>query len=447
MKKMLLTVLLGILCQVSFGQGFSLKQCIDYANRNNGDLLNAHYDVEIARKKINEQIGAMLPQVDVTGNYKNNLKLSTTSMPAELMGGEAGETVAITMGTQHNLTAEAALKQKIFDPTFSVALKAATITKQQSVQSLQQIQEQSTYNVSVTYYQTLVIQKQTDVLRATFDASSKSLASTELKYKNGMARKVDIDKIRVSCNNTRSSLQQSELSYQQSLNNLKNYMGMPVDSSILLTDTTLSVMLEDELIGLESFSVENHIDYKLKQTSLQLYEADKQKEAAGYLPTVSFNAFYDYNAMRNEFNFLKSGQKWYDSYGFGINLSIPVFDGLQRKNRIIQSKLSIKKAEENVRLTTQSLKVNYSNYDIEYRNAIDNIRNEKDNFDLAKSVYENSQLSFRQGTESSVELVQAESSYREAQSNYFNKLLNVYIARIDLEKSKGNLIDYINTIK
>jgi outer membrane protein len=151
--------------------------------------------------------------------------------------------------------------------------------------------------------------------------------------------------------------------------------------------------------------------------------------------------------MRNQFNFFKSGQDWYNSYGFGVTLSIPVFDGLQRRNRISQAKLNIKKAEQNIRLTAQSLKVTLSNYQIEYRNAIDNIRNERDNLDLAKSVYENTQLAYKQGTNSSLELVEAESSFREAQSNYFNKLLNLYIARIALEKSKGSLIEYINNIK
>jgi len=262
-----------------------------------------------------------------------------------------------------------------------------------------------------------------------------------------MAKKIDVDKIRVSSNNTRSGLQQSELSYQQSLNKLKYYMGMPVDSMIELSDTTLSLELSPEIIRVDDFNVENHIDYKLQQTSLSLYEANKKKEVAGYLPTLSFNAFYDYNAMRDKFNFLKSGQNWYNSYGLSATLSIPVFDGLQRKNRISQSKLDIKKAEENIRLTVQSLKVNLSNYEIEYRNAVDNIKNEKDNMDLAKSVYDNTQLSYRQGTGSSLELVQAQSSYREAQSNYFNKLLNLYIARIELEKSKGNLIEYTNNIK
>ncbi len=445
-KELILITLLGIFSLVSFGQGFTLKQCIEYANRNNSNLRNAQYDLEIMQKKVDEQIGAILPQVDISGSYTDNMKLSTTAMPAELVGGNAGETVAISMGTKHNLSAEANLNQKIYDPTFGVALKAAKIAKQQSEQTLRQTLEQVVYNISVTYYKTLVIQKETDVLKATLDASTESLASTELKYKNGMAKKIDVDKIRVSSNNTRSSLQQSELSYEQSLNKLKYYMGMPVDSIIALSDTTLSES-STEIIRVDDFNVENHIDYKIQQTSLSLYEANKKKEVAGYLPTLSFNAFYDYNAMRDKFNFLKSGQNWYNSYGLGATLSIPVFDGLQRKNRISQSKLDIKKAEENIRLTAQSLKVNLSNYEIEYRNAVDNIKNEKDNMDLAKSVYDNTLLAYRQGTGSSLELVQAQSSYREAQSNYFNKLLNLYIARIELEKSKGNLIEYTNNIK
>ena len=445
-RKLILTTLLGIFSLVSFGQGVTLKQCIEYANRNNSDLRNAQYDLEITQKKIDEQIGSILPQVDISGSYTDNMKLSTTAMPAELVGGNAGETVAITMGTKHNLSAGANLNQKIYDPTFGVALKAAKIAKQQSEQTLRQTLEQVVYNISVIYYKTLVIQKETDALKATLDASTESLASTELKYKNGMAKKIDVDKIRVSGNNTRSGLQQSVLSYQQSLNQLKYYMGMPVDSVIALSDATLSESTA-ELIRVDDFNVENHIDYKLQQTSLSLYEANKKKEVAGYLPTLSFNAFYDYNAMRDKFNFLKSGQNWYNSYGVGATLSIPVFDGLQRKNRISQSKLDIKKAEENIRLTAQSLKVNLSNYEIEYRNAVDNIKNEKENMDLAKSVYDNTQLAYQQGTGSSLELVQAQSSYREAQSNYFNKLLNLYIARIELEKSKGNLIEYTNNIK
>jgi outer membrane protein len=441
MKKKLLLLFLGSLQLLAFGQNYSLRQCIEYASTNNGNIKNAQYDVDISQKKINEKIGSMLPQMDASGSYTNNLKLSSTVLE------QNGTATAIKMGTKHNLSAGVDLTQNIFEPSFGVALKTAKVTKEQSLQTLQQTKESIIYDVSTTYYQTLVIQKQTEVLKATLDASNESLASTELKYKNGMAKKVDIDKIRVSCNNTRSDLQQSELSYSQSLNNLKYYMGLPVDSAIMLADTALNINFDLLQSEGDSFKIEKRIDYQLQLTTLKLYELDKKNEISGYLPTFSFNAFYDYEAMRNEFNFLKSNQDWFGSYGYGFTLKVPIFDGLQRQSRISQSRINIEKTQESIHLTTQSIKVDISNYEIKYRNSIDNIRNEKENLDLAQSVYQNTKHAYQQGAESVLELVQAESSLREAQNNYFEVLLNYYIARIDLENAKGNLIEYIYNIK
>ena len=151
--------------------------------------------------------------------------------------------------------------------------------------------------------------------------------------------------------------------------------------------------------------------------------------------------------MRKEFNFFAAGKSWYPSYGVGLKLAVPIFDGFQRNARVAQSELNIQKAIENIRYTEQSIKVDLSNYEIRYKNALDNIKNEKDNLDLAESVYKNTQLEYQQGTGTTFDLIQAESSFVVAQNSYFNKLLSLYIARIDEEKAKGNLISFINNLK
>ena len=424
----------------------TLKECINYSNTNNSNIKIASYDVAISQKKVNEQIGTMLPQIDASGSYTDNLKLNTSVLPGELMG-QAGTQIAVTMGTKHNLSGSVQLNQKIFDPTFGIALNAAKISTQLSEQTLTKTSQQIAYNISITYYQTLVIEKQINSLRVTLVASKKLLESTELKYKNGMAKKVDVDKIRVSYNNTKSQLQQSELSYSQSLNTLKYQMGMPVDSSIVLLDTVLDMNIQTLEIQSDGFSVDNHIDYQLQKTNLSIYEIDKKRNVAGYLPSLSFNANYGYSAMRNEFDFSNSGGSWYPSSSIGVTLKVPIFDGLQRNAKISQSKLNIEKSKENIRLVEQSIKVELSNSEIQYRNAVDNIQSEKENLDLAESVYENTQLEYQQGAGSSLDLIQAESSYRESLNNYYNKLLNLYIAKINLEQSKGTLLNYINNLK
>ena len=431
----------------SFAQKpLSLKECISYSNKNNSNMKIANYDVSISQKKVNEQIGTMLPQIDASGSYTDNLKLSTTVLPGELMG-QPGTQIPVTMGTKHNLSGSVQLNQKIFDPTFGIALNAEKINKQLSKQTLTKTSEQAAYNISITYYQTLVIEKQMNSLRVTLITSEKLLESTELKHKNGMAKKIDVDKIRVSYNNTKSQLQQSELSYRQSLNTLKYQMGMPVDSSIVLLDADLNINFQTIEIQSDSFSVDNHIDYQLQKTNLSIAEMDKKRNIAGYLPSLSFNANYGYSAMRNKFTFTQSGGDWYPSSSIGITLRVPIFDGLQRNAKIAQSKLNIEKSKENILLTEQSIKVELSNSEIQYRNAIDNIHNEKDNLDLAENVYKNTQLEYQQGAGSSLDLVQAESSYRESLNNYYNKLLNLYIAKINLEQSKGTLMNYINNLK
>jgi outer membrane protein TolC len=447
MKKNSLVILaLIILSTGVFGQGLTLKQCVDYANSNNGNIKNATTDVRISEKKIDEQIGSMLPQIDASGNYTNNLQLSTTLLPGELIN-KPGTEIPVTFGTKHTVSAGIQLNQKIFDPTFGIALKAVKIVKLQAEQNLRKSKEQTAYTVSGTYYQTLVIGKQINTLHATLEASEKLLASTDLKFKNGMAKKVDVDKIRVSYNNIKSQTQQSELSYQQSLNNLKFQMGMSVDKTLVLSDDAIDTDFRAFETPADSFNINNKVDYQLRKIDLNGYELDKKRNESSYFPSLSFIANYGVNAMRNQFDFTQPGGVWFPSSYIGLNLKIPIFDGLQKHARISQSKLNIEKSKVNIQLTEQSIKVDLSNYEIQYRNAIENIHNEKDNLDLAESVYKNVQNQYQQGASSSLDIIQAESAYTESQNNYYNKLLTLYIARINLEQTKGTLLNYINKQK
>jgi hypothetical protein len=113
----------------------TLKECINYSNTNNSNIKIAGYDVTISQKKVNEQIRPMFPPIDASGSYTDNLKLGTTVFPGELMG-QPGTQIPVTMGTKHNLSGSVPLTQKIFDPTFGIALNAAKISRQLSEQTL-----------------------------------------------------------------------------------------------------------------------------------------------------------------------------------------------------------------------------------------------------------------------------------------------------------------------
>ncbi|MBL4561382.1 MAG: TolC family protein [Labilibaculum sp.] len=445
MKVHILFLGLSIFSLHAVGQSFTLKQCIDYAQKNNGDIINANYDIDIAQKRVNEEMGSMFPQIDASSAYTNNLKLNTTVLPGEILG-QPGTNIAVQMGTQHNVSGGVQLSQKIFDPHFGTSLKATQLSKKQSELALKQTTEQIQYDISYLYYQTLVIKMQMNSLQVASNSSKALMEATELRFKNGMAKQIDVDRIKVSHNNTRSQLNQIELSCKQSLNNLKYSIGMPVDSLIVLADSSFNIEIQELVLATNSSSFENRTDYQLQKLALNSYELEKKLNATGYLPSLSFNAYYGVNAMRDEFDFFNNGD-WHPNSYIGLSLRIPVFDGMQRQSRIAQSKLEIEKSKVTINQFQELIKVELSNSEIQYQNAIDNIQSEQANLNLAESVLKSTQLQYEQGTSSALDLVQAESSYRESFNNYYNKLLNYYIAQINLEHSKGTLTEYLNNLK
>ncbi len=431
----------------SNAQSFTLQQCIDYANRNNSQITVAEQDIAIADSKIKEQLGTMLPTIDGSASYTNNIKQSTTLIPMSSFGAGDGY-YKVHMGTKHNISAGLSANQKILDPTFYNGLKQAKVNKILSKQTVQQTQEQVIYNISKAYFQALIIQKRSHILESTLGASEKTLLLSQQKYENGITKKIDVDKIQVNTNNTRTQLQQNQMNFNQTLNILQYYMGYPVDSLIDLADTNLEAVFTKEsqyIYG--DLNVENKVDYQMQQTQLLICELEKKQRISSYYPVLSFSAAYNYNSMNEEFNFFKSDATWYNSSNIGLSLKVPVFTGFQKRQKVSQSKINIIKAKENLKLTEQSLKVDISNYEIQYQNALENIHDQKLNLDLAQSVYNDTYQQYQEGIGTSIDLIQAEASLRESQNNYFSRLLDLFIARLDLEQSKGNLIKFVNNLK
>jgi outer membrane protein len=431
MKKTVILIIVFLMQFQAYGKEFSLKQSIEYALSNNSDIKISTYDKVIAQKKVDEQIGTALPQISLSGSLNENLKKSTQSLSTQ-----DGSIFSPSTGAQ--------LQQKIYDPTFSVGLKALKISDSQSALNLEKTREETIYSICRIYYQTLVMQKQKEVLSRILEVTKETLNAIELKYNNGSAKKIDIDKVRVNYNNAYSRVQQSELSYKQYINNMKCQMGLSVDSVLVLSDTLNNQPEEIDSNITDNKYWNNRIDYKLLKSNLSLQEADKNRYIASYLPSLSLSAEYSYQSSSEKIDFKDD---WYTNSSAALTLSIPVFDGFQKRARLAQSYLAINKAQESIIAAEQSIKIDVSNYEMQYRIALANLSNEKDNLTLSEDVYKNTQLSYLQGAESTYELIQAENSMREAQKGYFDTILSYYLACLDLEKSKGKLLDFVNSLK
>jgi outer membrane protein len=113
---------------------------------------------------------------------------------------------------------------------------------------------------------------------------------------------------------------------------------------------------------------------------------------------------------------------------------------LQTNARIQQAKISLLKTRNSSNQLKQSMEMEAQGAAISYKNAAASLQVQKKNIELAKSIFEVVKKKYEQGIGSSLELNTAENDLRQAETNYYNTLYDLIIAKIDYQKATGTLV-------
>jgi outer membrane protein TolC len=420
---------------------FSLKESIAYSLKNNPTSTIYKNEVLIAKEKKTEALAPYLPQVNGTATFDDNLKRQVTVLPA---GAFSKEEIRIQFGNQYNTNLVAQVDQVLFDRSISVAKEANRVNTLIADLKLLQNNETIVYNTIMAYYQILTFNEQEKLLVENEKKYEELLRILQLQYEKGVAKKIDYDRMRVSQNNIKSQLSLLKTNKELALNKLKYAMGMDLSNNISINDSLDYSMQVSMPVG-SQLDTKNILDFKIQSNNIALQQLDVERRKFAFFPTLNAYARYGGQSFGNDF--AKSFGNWFDYSSVGLKLNIPIFDGNRKKSQLAQSRLSLLNAQE-------SLKLNERNYELQFQNAntalfrsYTSLNDNKQTLDLAGEILKNTGLQYQKGTASLTDFLNSDYSYKEAQSNYISSLLNFLTARVDFEKSQGNLSTYINQLK
>ena len=75
-----------------------------------------------------------------------------------------------------------------------------------------------------------------------------------------------------------------------------------------------------------------------------------------------------------------------------------------------------------------------------YKNALASLLTQKKNIELARNIFDVVKKKYEQGIGSGLELNTAENDLHQAETNYYNSLYDVIVAKIDYQKATGTLV-------
>lgn len=462
----------------SSGQTFTLQQCIDYALENSISARNAKLDEEIAQAKVKETVGIGLPQINGAASITHNEKLPRFFSTKQTAFGFSGrpdsvydefypklddrDVLASQNFFQLKSSGDAGVKitQIIFNGSYLVGLQASQAYKELSYKSTAQTKEQIIQQVTKAYYAVLINKERSELFASNIARVDTLLRNTQQLFKNGFAESIDADRIQVTLNNLIVERDKFLNLNDLGVALLKFQMNYPMNQPIQVVGK-----IEDVQSQISTALYDETVDYNLRpdfqvlEANRKLQELNLKNQRAAYLPSLSAFANLGYSTQSaNIGGLFKTNSnisddattgigpdKWYPYSMFGLSLNVPIFTGFQTRYKVQQEKIALRKIENNFISLKSGIDLEVQQSTITYQNAMKSLTAQKQNMELASKVARVTKIKYEQGIGSNLEVIDAEDSLRQAQTNYYNALYDVMVSKIDLDKSYGKLAPQTTT--
>lgn len=422
----------------------SLQACVQEAVAKNISVQSARFDHEKSGYKAEEARAALLPKVSIGGSFQGYPELPITLLPGEIVG-RPGTSIAAEIGTPYTASANISLNQTLFNQTALTALRLSKKMEELAALSVEKASEELAAEVAKLYFLSLTTAKQKMLVEANIIRTQRLRDIIKTGVDNGVGKQVDYERISVSLENLYTRLSNAEAMLEQQLNLMKYMLHIAPSENIILTDTAEMTLLRQTPTIPSDFS--DHISIQLLEAQKEVSQINQKMVTDGYIPTLSLVGQFGYQGYRDEFrNYFRSSPEnsWYSSSYLGLSLSIPVFDGLEKRSKARQAKMDYQKSALTLDDTKERLGVGYQNAMNSYQNHKNNVLRQKQNIALAEKIYGETALKYREGLATMSDVLQDEMGLNNAQDGYLTALYSFKEAEVNIMGLNGEIKMLIN---
>ncbi|MCD6111967.1 MAG: TolC family protein [Bacteroidales bacterium] len=430
MRKLILSVFM-LSCFSLHAQNIvelSLDSAVNYAVEHNKTLNNSRYAIDKSSQKIKETISQGLPQISASVDYTNFLGAEASLQ----MGPSSAPPISIEFNPTSNFKASAS--QLIFNGNYIVGIQLSKLAKKITEQSYQKDELNVKEQTIQAYYMVLATEQILNKLKENFKNAQSIYENTNNLAKVGMIEETDAKKLSVMVSSVSNAVKSTERQVELGYNLLRFQLGLESNRQIKLTTTLDDIVKKVQInnIIVDTFNIENNIDYKLVSMQGDIAKKSIDMAKANYLPSLV--AIYSYTKKIKKPHFDMSPK-----HVLGVTLNIPIFAGGLRKSQLSQAKIDFDISKNTKDLLTDQLTIQEKQLRYNYKNLLEQYFSQKDNVDISKEVLDQMKLKFKQGIVSSLDLTSANNDYLTAETELTGTILKLLNAELALKKLNNKL--------
>lgn len=395
----------------------SLDDCIKMALENNPSIMSSIANAKIYKTKIGQAWSNYFPKFGVGIGYTRNKFLPLFFSPA--------------VSTYNNYTMPTIdAEWLIFDFGKTKAqVNLAKKTHEATEEDLQETVNSTIYSVKSAFYTLLYTIQQEQVWQSSVEQYEISLEQAKAYYNIGTKPKIDVFTAEYNLSNAKLGHIKAQNDIQLAYAELNNAMGLPEYANY---------ELEEELtLKKYNLKLDDLLDEAM-EVRPGLVAAKKKAEASKHLVRASKRAFLPDLKLSGSFTqgglTANSGEY---GYAFGGSLAYPLTNVALLKKRVDEANATADKDVADFEVTRQKVYLDVKQAYIQMKNAKENVPVSKNALVQAQEQFNLARGRYKVGLGDVIELKDAETTYRNAQLNYYKALLDYNISAANLERVVG----------
>lgn len=418
----------------------SLDDSVAISLKNNPSIQVAVSGQDVASWQVNEAKIGFKPTVTYTFSGQRTGSPSSVAQSGMQAvngtgGGLIGYTVPKTTYIPRSESDEFNNKFSLSVPLYTGGslegqLNEANLNLDVSKLNLELAKQTIRYQATSYYYSVLEAQNMVKVDQDSVNDLREHLKNVQAQYDVGTVAKSDVLQSQVNLANAEQTLIESENTYQIALTNLKNVMGLSMDTELKLKDSLRYVKYEINLDDAIQYALKHRPD-KI-QTDLQINIAKEKVNVAdsGYRPTVTAGATTDWNDSH------LLGTKNYN-WTIGVTAQWNVFDSGMTKTKIAEANASVTEATHQAKQTNDSVILGVQQAYLNLKAAEKRIRTTQVTVDQGEENYRIAQVRYSAGVGTNVDVMDAETDLTTSKTNAVKALYDYNTSKAQLDQAMG----------
>lgn len=415
-----------------------LETALRIAHDNNPTIKIADIEIQRVDYAKKEAIGALLPSLNAVGQYTDNVMKQVMFMPesfSALMGGQK----YMEMGYKNSYNGVLSTQIPIINFTLWQNIKNKQNDIDIIIEKSRASKIEMTKQVKDAYYGVLLSKSSLKVLEQSHKNALETLKNIENSYKQGVVSEYDFIRAQVNVNNLNPILINAKNGVELAIMQLRMILSLPAEQNIETQETLESFNNNISMfsqIDKETALIQNSdlkiLDYNITGLENQLKLINTQ-----HLPMLSASGNYIYQTQSEDFNFKE--YNWVSSSSIGLQLTVPLFSGMQKVNQAKQVKMAIKGLQLQREYAKDGINLQIQAAINQMKAAKEQLNVNKDAIKQAERGYEIAKVRYQVGSGTILELNDSELSLTQSSLNYQQSLYNFLSAQANVEKIMGNI--------